>query len=521
MVANPNSPVNYQFAATGPVSTAYGGAGLWLEALWRSGALRALPRGVSGGQGWTDGQMLLSIVLLNVLGFDCAEDLERMEADPGLCGMVRRYEPRILGVGRKWLARRQRGGRRRTLPSPRALLDWLHGHQDAEAGQERRKGEAIVPRPAASLAVFWETSRRLFSQLVDRHGLRRITLDLDATIVASGKREALPTYRASTGVCPGETGYQPLNVFCAELGLMVHSEMRDGNVPAREGNARVLLEALERLPGAVEEVTVRSDSAGHAAEVIRLCNRPETRPEAGSARRLGVVGFVISAVHSEALMNQVMRTPETAWKPLGEKPKEPEAEVASIAEINFVSNADGHRKGPEILRYIAVRRPRPGSLGVKANEIPARDGHPAYGIRALLTNIPAPGSERPDGLGPKPMPAEEVLSFANRRCGDAEQVHDTLKNSLAGGILPCGRFGSNAAWWHGAILALNVHVWLGHSALEADLRRAHWKRLRAVILVHAARLVWHARRWILVLRQAGTEELRAALERLSRCSAPG
>ena len=236
---------------------------------------------------------------------------------------------------------------------------------------------------------------------------------------------------------------------------------------------------------------------------------------------LGVVGLVISAVHSEALMNQVMRTPETAWKPLGEKPKEPEAEVASIAGINFVSNADGHRKGPEILRYIAVRRPRPGSLGVKANEIPARDGHPAYGIRALLTNIPAPGGERPDGLGPKPMPAEEVLSFANRRCGDAEQVHDTLKNSLAGGILPCGRFGSNAAWWHGAILALNVHAWLGHGALEADLRRAHWKRLRAVILVHAARLVWHARRWILVLRQAGTEELRAALERLSRCSAPG
>ncbi len=172
---------------------------------------------------------------------------------------------------------------------------------------------------------------------------------------------------------------------------MAHSEMRDGNEPAREGNARVLLEALERLPGAVEEVTVRSDSAAHVAEVIRLCNRPETRPEAGGARRLGVVGLVISAVHSEALMNQVMRTPETAWKPLGEKPKEPEAEVASSAEINFMSNSDAHRKGPEILRYIAVRRPRPGSLGVKANEIPARDGHPAYGIWAPLTNIPAPG----------------------------------------------------------------------------------------------------------------------------------
>ena len=286
-------------AATGPVSTAYGGAGLWLEALWRSGALRALPRGVSGGQGWTDGQMLLSIVLLNVLGFDCAEDLERMEADPGLCGMVRRYEPRILGNG--WRAASV--GRRRTLPSPRALLDWLHGHQDAEAGQERRKGEAIVPRPAASLAVFWETSRRLFSQLVDRHGLRRITLDLDATIVASGKREALPTYRASTGVCPGETGYQPLNVFCAELGLMVHSEMRDGNVPAREGNARVLLEALERLPGAVEEVTVRSDSAGHAADIR---SQPSGDPAGGRQRPLGgAISFGYIAAPDRVKANEI------------------------------------------------------------------------------------------------------------------------------------------------------------------------------------------------------------------------
>ena len=73
---------------------------------------------------------------------------------------------------------------------------------------------------------------------------------------------------------------------------MAHSEMRDGNVPAREGNARVLLEALERLPGAVEEVTVRSDSAGHAVEVIRLCNRPE----AGGARRLNGIRIRICCV---------------------------------------------------------------------------------------------------------------------------------------------------------------------------------------------------------------------------------
>ena len=101
---------------------------------------------------------------------------------------------------------------------------------------------------------------------------------MDATIVPSGKKEALSTYRAAKGTHPGEKGYPPLNCFLVETGSMLCSEMRDGNVPAREGNAPVLLRALELLPEAIEEVMIRSDSAGHAAEILRLCNRPELRP---------------------------------------------------------------------------------------------------------------------------------------------------------------------------------------------------------------------------------------------------
>ena len=148
----------------GPALMAYGGAGAWLKESWRSGVLRDLPRGPSGGHGWTDGQPVLAAVLLKVPGFGCAEDLERMEADLGPCRTARRYEPRILGVGRKRLGRRHRGGRQRTFPSSRALPDRLHGHRDAAAEQERRKGEAIAPLPAASLDVFGAAFRRLFAQ---------------------------------------------------------------------------------------------------------------------------------------------------------------------------------------------------------------------------------------------------------------------------------------------------------------------------------------------------------------------
>ncbi len=62
------------------------------------------------------------------------------------------------------------------------------------------------------------------------------TLDLDATLVATNKREALYCYK-------GPKAYQPLNVYWAEQDLILHSEFRDGNVWAGTDNPRVFPEA--------------------------------------------------------------------------------------------------------------------------------------------------------------------------------------------------------------------------------------------------------------------------------------
>ena len=179
------------------------------------------------------------------------------------------------------------------------------------------------------------------------------------------------TYRAAKGTHPGEKGYQPLNCFLAETGSMLCSEMRDSNVPAREGNARVLSRARAPLPAAIEEVMIRSDSAGHSVEVLQLCNRPyrpELRPMA--TQRFGVVGFAISAARSRELMAVVVRVPEADWTPArvpekrtpeeGGKPElvDVDSEVEAIAEVNFLSNEDGYSKREGIVRYIAVRRTR-------------------------------------------------------------------------------------------------------------------------------------------------------------------
>ena len=61
-----------------------------------------------------------------------------------------------------------------------------------------------------------------------QHPVAQATLDMDATLIETQKREALYCYKHFKA-------YQPLNTWWAEQGLIVHSEFRDGNVPAGLG----------------------------------------------------------------------------------------------------------------------------------------------------------------------------------------------------------------------------------------------------------------------------------------------
>ena len=86
--------------------TPYGGVELLLRSAQRSGSLRVLSAGIRREQVRTDGQMLLSLCLLNILGDDCVEDVDRLDADEGLCRQVGRHEARILRMSRRKLKRR-------------------------------------------------------------------------------------------------------------------------------------------------------------------------------------------------------------------------------------------------------------------------------------------------------------------------------------------------------------------------------------------------------------------------------
>jgi len=490
---------------------AQGGIIFWLEALVHSRALRDVPCAVAGAQGWTDGQMILSVLLLNLLGYERVADVELLEQEVGLRRVYRQYEPKLLGLSPAQLARRfrQAGGRRRCFPSESSLHDWLARFEDEEAAQARVTGTAVVPRPAAALQVLEEVNGRLMRSLVGWLGLRSLTLDLDATIVASGKRQALSTYRAATGQVPGERGYQPLLAFCPELGMVLGSEFRDGNVPASNGNLRLLRRVLEQLPESVTQVTLRSDGAAYQYELMDFCQNPQRRPP--SLRRFGVIHFVLSARQAAEFRDEVQRTAGPHWQTVW-----PGVETASeleCAELCYVPTWVVQRPESQTWRFVATRRELPGELGIGHDECSAQDSRPAYRVRGYLSNLPHPESP---GAGRNAMAAADVVRFAQERCGHGEEIHAVLKRDMAGGMLPSGRFGANAAWWHLAEMAVNLTALLRRSgALGKHNLWARMKKLRQEWMGLKVQWVMHARKGSLGFAPSVGDKIQQALARIA------
>ena len=526
MVLPYRSPIKLEVSREGTATTARGGLLLLFEVLAAKRILAGLPRASgSPAQGWSDAQMILAVLVLNVAGFDRVSDVEHLEADAGVCAMLGRFEPKLLGLSRRSIARRFRGGRERCFPSARSLRDWLDRfHVAGVHDVEREKGTAFIPAHTDRHDLFREVGRRLMAQGVREAGAVALTIDLDATIIASGKQECLHTYRAAEGLVPGERGYQPLVAFCPEIGMVPWLEARDGNVPAAMDNERALKETLLQVPGEVRRVTLRTDGAGYQDNVIRACNDPGFRSE--ETRRFGTIGLICGAKRSDQLMAEVARLADDAWQPVA-APAEtgigaagPDRPQLECAELPYVSSGCRRSLPHHVIRYVVTRRAIPGSLGVGEGELPAAHGRPAYKLRAYMTNFPAPDAlpiEKANGL--KTMHAREVVAAAHQRCGHGEEVHAVLKSDLAAGMMPSGRFGANAAWLWLAALALNAMALVRRVAYGQEWRWVRMKRIRAVWLHLVARVVRHGRQTVLVLGGAGAH-LMAARQRMNLAMPP-
>ena len=469
----------YEIDHQGAGMTGMGGIGTYLELACRSGMVRSIERHVKarkGGQGWTDAEHVLSLVMLNLVGGDCVEDVNKLESDEGFCRLLSKAMGRGLSrKGVRGLKKRWRKGKTRSVPSSSSVFRYLAEFHDR--GQEglRAWGKAFIPEGNEALNGLCKVNKEMVGFVQRNHTEQLATLDMDATLVETSKSDALWCYK-------GYRAYQPLNTWWAEQGVVLHTEFRDGNVPAGFEQKRVLEEAIRCLPEGVKKVRMRSDTAGYQHELLKYCDREDNK-------RCGRIEFTVGCDVSPEFKKAVSEVEEEDWAELmkGERCGGMRQTTRQWAEVCFVPNAIGYSNhGPEY-RYLAIREPVQDQLmlpGMEEDEkqLPFQTMHMdrvKYKVFGIVTNMDWEG--------------QELIQWHFKRCGRSEQAHSVMKEDLAGGTLPSGDFGENAAWWWIMILAFNLNAALQSLVLGGKWVYKRMKAMRFYLINIPARVIARSR----------------------------
>jgi hypothetical protein len=425
-----------QRAETGLV-TAHGGVPLVIEAFRASGAAAVLDRRVvikRRKRGLPPSQLVEGLFALWAAGGERCEDLVQLREDAALA--------LLLGHG---------------LPAPQTARDFLEGFDEA-AAPLWQGARCQVPGEGERLQGLGAVNRRLVAWLQEHRPQAVATIDVDATILASQKRSARPTY-------DGRSGYQPVIALWAEQDVVLADEFRDGNVPAGTGNRRLVEAALAALPPGVERIVVRGDSALYEHDLLRWLD--------GKG-----IGYAITADMSRELAAATRALPGSAWQVESEDADA----VREWAEVAYVpSDGMAARDRPAPPRYLVIRITR------KQGRLFADGGEVKH--FAIVTNLPDPDGG--SGL--------DLLRWQRGKAGTVEHAHHVLTNELAAEALPSQKFAANAAWFRLNVLLHNLLAAFKRIALPEELHTARPKRLRFVLLNGIGKVIRHARETVLRL----------------------
>jgi hypothetical protein len=485
-------PFKYEEEKVRTGMTGLAGLPLYLELLHSlkiPEVMRAsLDSGIDERTVWKPSDTVLSLILLNLSGGEHVEDLRILESDAGFCMLLERISTcKMTGSQRRaWRRNKQLQGAG-TLPSRSTVFRFLK--QDGDEGLVLRgQGKAYIPEAGRTVQQLCGCNQALLAALEHNKPSGTVTLDLDATLIETYKADSLYSYK-------GFSAYQPVNVWWDEQRVMLHTQFRDGNVPAGYALKGVLAEALSRLPqdSGKDGIFLRSDTAAYEIDFLKYCEDEK-------------IQFVVGCPIMQELRKEIRKVPEDAWKRLDK--------LREYAEICFVPNSLSTSKQGYEFRYVATREllkeqcVLPG-MPEKEYPFPVESfGTARYKLHAIVTN--------------RTIPAEKLVSWYYKRCGHSEEVHGILKNELAGGTLPCNNFHANAVWWMIAVLSHNIHSVFKQLCCAKDWNQTRLKRIRFQIICLPGRVIERGRQ--LYCRLSGghpsfplLQSIRQAITRLRPC----
>lgn len=453
---------------------------------------RHLDVGVHESTVWKPSSIVLSLLLLNLAGGDHVEDLRILEGDAGFCSLLEKINTISMSKSERgaWQKNKDQQGSG-VLPSRSTVFRFLK--QDGEEGLEQRgQGQASIPEASQTVEQMRTCNQAMIGALERNRPSETVTLDVDATLIETHKSDALYSYK-------GYSAYQPINVWWHEQHVMLHTQFRDGNVPAGYALTPILAEAISCLPkGAGQKgIFLRADTAAYNIDFLKYCENEKIR-------------FAVGCPISQSFRKAILEVADTDWKPLDK--------LREYAEVCFVpSNLSSSKKGYEF-RYVATRE--------------------ALKEQGVLPGMPEPNKEYPfpvenmqgkkykiHGIvSNRDIPGEDLVAWYYKRSGYSEQVHAVLKNELAGGTLPCNHFHANAIWWWIAVISHNIHSMFKRLCCDESWHSCGLKRIRFHIIKIPGRVLERGRQMYIRLTAGHPAYklfllIRAKISRLHPCPA--
>ncbi len=196
----------------------------------------------------------------------------------------------------------------------------------------------------------------------------------------------------------------------------------------------------------------------------------------GENERFGRIEFAIGADVTPEFKKAVREAEE--WHPLFDR----KGRIAGQwAEVCFVPNKSATKKG-EPYRYIAIRERLKQPLLPGMDYLPFQTiafSETQYKLFGIVTNMDWEGGK--------------LIDWHHERCGKSEKAHAVMKEDLAGGKLPSGKFGENAAWWWIMVLAHNLNAAMKRLVLQGSWVTKRMKAVRFHLINLPGRVMEHAR----------------------------
>ena len=142
-------PFKYEAEKNRSGMTALAGLPTYVELASVCGLQASIARHIGvrrGTQGWSDTQVLMSLILLNLAGGDCVDDLSLLHGDPGFAELMYRVETHGMARReRRALLWRFRKERTSATPLPSSVFRYLSAFHDPNGAAAREPRKAFIP----------------------------------------------------------------------------------------------------------------------------------------------------------------------------------------------------------------------------------------------------------------------------------------------------------------------------------------------------------------------------------------